>query len=263
MDEDPDSTEISSTINDETDSFSSYDADISSPEEENHNNYFALNHIYNLRSQVLKDDVINVMKLTEENSLEAANQMYEKIVSLLNNKTIIQIQIYGIGVLDGTCQNRGPFQLSIVFSLLNRFKEFFPKITVTCQEPKLVDSEKEYLQSKNVKIFETLKFSSKHFLKALKSTKNIISDPAFICYMIHGAYKIRCIIVGNNPDIFIDSTDLMYSKYSEKLKEFSKLCESKPLKFEKDSVGDTGIGHKTCIYTISKENAEALICKFP
>uniref|UniRef100_A0A914PYX5 Uncharacterized protein n=1 Tax=Panagrolaimus davidi TaxID=227884 RepID=A0A914PYX5_9BILA len=86
--------------------------------------------------------------------------------------------------------------------------------------------------------------------------------------MIHGAFFMyekfldahwnpellsRCIIIGNNPNIFIDPTDLMYSRYSEKLKEFSKLCESKPLKFEKGSVGDLGIGDKTCIYTISKK----------
>uniref|UniRef100_A0AC35FTC6 SRR1-like domain-containing protein n=1 Tax=Panagrolaimus sp. PS1159 TaxID=55785 RepID=A0AC35FTC6_9BILA len=263
-------------MNEETDSSSlSCDADISSFSSEKENNYHStLNPILYRRNKVLKEDVINVMKWAEENSIEASKLMFDTIISILKNQTIIQIQIYGIGVLDGTCQKRGPFQLSIAFNLLKYFKEFYEKITITCQEPKLVSAEKEYLRTKNVKILETLEFSSKHFTKV--STN--FSNPAFICYMIHGAFFMyekfliahwkpellsRCIIIGNNPNIFIDPTDLMYSRYSTKLKEFSKLCDSKPLKFEKGSVGDLGIGDKTRIYTISRKNATILIDNFP
>uniref|UniRef100_A0A914QVD9 SRR1-like domain-containing protein n=1 Tax=Panagrolaimus davidi TaxID=227884 RepID=A0A914QVD9_9BILA len=211
-----------------------------------------------VRDPVPLETITEAMKWAETNSSEIA-----LLAPILKNKTVIQIQIYGSGELDFTEKESGPLQLAIAFNLMNRLKEKFPEISITCQEPRYVESEKEYLRSKGVKVLDTEEFSSEHFIQASKAAKNV-SNATFICYMIGGMYHMnnefleahwnpdilsRCIFISNNPE---------YGPPFPKLRKFGEICDSKPLEFEEESLGDICFGD-TCIYSISKENAKSLI----
>uniref|UniRef100_A0AC35FS28 SRR1-like domain-containing protein n=1 Tax=Panagrolaimus sp. PS1159 TaxID=55785 RepID=A0AC35FS28_9BILA len=214
-------------------------------EEEEEKNEATLAYNKFARQPTSKEKILCVLKWVETHSFEIAELLHFYMKSMLKNKTIIQFQMYGIGEL---ILERPSHQLNFAFNILKRFKSKFPEITVTCQEPILVKEEKEYLQSKNVKILETLEFSSKHFLNASKSAAvNNISEPAFICYMIHGTYEMyeefleahwkpdllsRCIIIGNNPKYWIAKNEDVKSPF--KITAYAKLCDSKPVKFFDD-----------------------------
>uniref|UniRef100_A0AC34F3P0 SRR1-like domain-containing protein n=1 Tax=Panagrolaimus sp. ES5 TaxID=591445 RepID=A0AC34F3P0_9BILA len=231
-------------------------------------------HPYNkfARQPITKENIIHVMEWVERHSFEIAELLHFYMKSMLKNKTIIQFQMYGIGEI---ILERPSHQLNFAFNILKRFKQKFPEITVTCQEPLLVQEEKEYLQSKNIKIIKTSKFSSKHFLNALKATKNIVSDPAFICYMIHGMHEMyeefleahwkpdllsRCIIIGNNPKHWTPKNDDAKMKF--KVFAYAKLCDSKPVKFFDEYFEDV-IFSDLHVYTITKDNAEIVINELP
>uniref|UniRef100_A0AC35FQ73 SRR1-like domain-containing protein n=1 Tax=Panagrolaimus sp. PS1159 TaxID=55785 RepID=A0AC35FQ73_9BILA len=219
-----------------------------------------------VRDPVPLEIIAEAMKWAETNSSEIAASIYSELAPILKNRTVIQIQVYGSGELDFTEKESGPLQLAIAFNLMHRLKGKFPEISITCQEPRYVESEKEYLRTKGVKVLETEEFSSEHFIQASKAAKNI-SNATFICYMIGGMYHMnnefleahwnpdilsRCIFISNNPE---------YGPPFPKLREFGKICNSKPLKFEEESLGEICFGD-TCIYSISKENAKSLINLF-
>uniref|UniRef100_A0AC35FZB5 SRR1-like domain-containing protein n=1 Tax=Panagrolaimus sp. PS1159 TaxID=55785 RepID=A0AC35FZB5_9BILA len=195
--------------NSDNDLFSKMDT---SDDEDEENDEATLAYNKFARQPTSKEKILYVMKWVETHSFKIAELLHFYMKLMLKNKTIIQFQMYGIGEL---ILERPSHQLHFAFNVLKCFKSKFPEITVTCQEPILVKEEKEYLQTKNVKIIKTSKFSSKYFLNASKSAAaNNICEPAFICYMIHGTYEMyekfleahwkrellsRCILIGNNP----------------------------------------------------------------
>uniref|UniRef100_A0AC34G1Q9 SRR1-like domain-containing protein n=1 Tax=Panagrolaimus sp. ES5 TaxID=591445 RepID=A0AC34G1Q9_9BILA len=124
-----------------------------------------------------------------------------------------------------------------------------------------------------IRVLETEEFSSEHFIQALESAKHI-SNPAFICYMIHGMYEMyekfleaywkpellsRCIFIGNNPE---KDPEIVNTKKFKRLDEYAKLCDKDSLGFKKDTLAFSSYGD-TCVYSISEENAKVLINKFP
>uniref|UniRef100_A0A914PPL0 SRR1-like domain-containing protein n=1 Tax=Panagrolaimus davidi TaxID=227884 RepID=A0A914PPL0_9BILA len=259
------SKRIQSSDND-SDLFSKMD---SSDDEDEENDEATLAYNKFARQPTSKEKILRVMKWVETHSFEIAELLHFYMKSMLKNKTIIQFQMYGIGEL---ILERPSHQLNFAFNILKRFKSKFPEITVTCQEPILVKEEKEYLQTKNVKILETLQFSSKHFLNASKSAAaNIISEPAFVCYMIHGTHEMyeefleahwkpellsRCIIIGNNPKYWAAKNEDVKSPF--KITTYAKLCDSKPVKFFDDYLEEV-IFYGLHVYSITKENAEIAV----
>uniref|UniRef100_A0A914PML1 SRR1-like domain-containing protein n=1 Tax=Panagrolaimus davidi TaxID=227884 RepID=A0A914PML1_9BILA len=224
------------------------------------------------RDPVSMEDVRTAMKWAELNSSEASSLLYSHISSMLKNKTVIQIQIYGIGKLDSKHSN-GPLQLSVAFELFKQFKEIFPQISITCQDPILVEEEMKYLKSKEVQIFEDTTFSSEHFIQASTSA-NISNSPALVCYMIHGDWEMfdeflkahwnskllsQIIFVGNELGSL--ESHPKYSTIHQRIKEFSKLCESKSLNFDKGCIASSAF-YLTNVFIISEKNAEILINLF-
>ena len=197
--------------------------------------------------------------------------LFSLITSLLKEKTVIQMQLYGIGKFDQKHSN-GAFQLAVALNLFARFKEMFSETTVTFQDPIMAPAEAEYLHLKGVRIIHGNSFTSNHFIQA--STTAAIPGPAFICYMIHSDWEVfdeflaahwdsqllsRIIFVGNELRS-LDSHPKFHS-ISPRIKEFSKLCDSKSFKCEKDTVASAAF-HLTDVFVISQKNAEFLVNLF-
>ena len=111
--------------------------------------------------------------------------IYTQVLSLLNDKTIIQFQMFGLGniwrrgVREG--RSRGSFQLAVAFKIVSKLRERFPGITMSSQEPCHQAAEIEYLRNQNVYVSERKTFSSCRFVNAIDEAN--VSQPMMIAYM--------------------------------------------------------------------------------
>ena len=201
--------------------------------------------------------------------------IYTQVLSLLegSNKKVIQFQMFGLGNIWHQ-RSQGALQLAVALKIASKLRENFPALTVTSQEPCMYPAEIEYLQSRNIHVFEGSTFSPNHFIKAAAEAAGF--EPVMIVYMIHfpcdafdgfleahwdAKLLSRIIFVANElaPWYHVDP-------WSRQRIEYAKLCNSKALPFEWHRNPDSPDRLRTYfafsgikVYTISYENAKRLV----
>uniref|UniRef100_A0A914QNP1 SRR1-like domain-containing protein n=1 Tax=Panagrolaimus davidi TaxID=227884 RepID=A0A914QNP1_9BILA len=169
--------------------------------------------------------------------------IYTHLKSLLEDKTVVQIQIYGLGGLWNERHN-GTGQLAVALKLFQKLKKDFPNLSITSQDPNAYPAEIEYQEERGIQFYTGDDFCAKRFTDILETENALkVQNPVMIFYAIHLPHPEfeKFLQAHWNPKllsqiIFISNTfEPVYNyafNYAKKAVEFSKFCTSIPLPHE-------------------------------